>query len=433
GGHRPAHPLRSGGRPPAAHLEAIKDNNEPLVDMPLQTSLAMRKGNGPATFTRSSTATYKDQDGVMQTAAIDEPRFEAEGFLHERASYNTCLQSEDFTAVNWVKQGSLDVTGNTDTAPDGNTTADTLDDSQTGVWTAVQQVVTVADDSYTHCFSSFIKKDADESRFPLLRITLAGGTVTVQADVVFNTRTGESATSVDITDHSAEDWNDEYWRVWVTAINNSTGNTPAILAVYPAVKTALVASGYEQDVTGSIVAWGAQFEQIMPFPTSYIPTTTTAVTRSYDRLQISSENNCPAKSEAQTFAITLKAFGQDSVFHQVPLLVKPNGYRLLRLNNGTGENLNFYKSAALQFGDRYKQLRRYVIAMAASPGNTPFLMSGYVDGELVDSVTTAYTDPVEGVDLIHIGSSGSVNQFNGHLSDFRIYAFEAAPEEVRML
>ena len=66
---------------------------EPDVHIPFNDSLVMRAGFGPydrinigndyvelnsrsATFTRASTATYIDKSGVMQTAEINEPRFE---------------------------------------------------------------------------------------------------------------------------------------------------------------------------------------------------------------------------------------------------------------------------------------------------------------------------------------------------------------------
>lgn len=49
------------------------------------------------TFTRTTTATYIDKSGVLQTAAINEPRFEREGLLMEGQSSNYILNSDDPT------------------------------------------------------------------------------------------------------------------------------------------------------------------------------------------------------------------------------------------------------------------------------------------------------------------------------------------------
>jgi hypothetical protein len=83
-------------------------------------------------FSRGTIGTYFNKTGVMQTAAIDEPRFtynpttlKFEGLLLEPAIYNLLLYSEDFTNANWVKTGTT-VTSNTTVAPDGTTTADTI-------------------------------------------------------------------------------------------------------------------------------------------------------------------------------------------------------------------------------------------------------------------------------------------------------------------
>ena len=90
------------------------------------------------TFTRASTATYFDETGVLQSAAIDAPRFDydpatlaARGFLIEEARTNSLTYSEAFdTTPNWGVVRST-ITANAVVAPDGNTTADKLVEDST--------------------------------------------------------------------------------------------------------------------------------------------------------------------------------------------------------------------------------------------------------------------------------------------------------------
>ena len=62
---------------------AVGRINNPLVHIPLKNSLDMLIGAGSVTLTRSTTATFIDRYGIVQSAAIDEARFEKEGLLLE--------------------------------------------------------------------------------------------------------------------------------------------------------------------------------------------------------------------------------------------------------------------------------------------------------------------------------------------------------------
>lgn len=109
----------------------------PDVWAPLSDSLQLLAGSAPAdtltisgtsyplktksvSFSRASTATYIDKSGVLQTATINEPRFEKEGLLIEGQSTNYFLYSNN--PSNWV---GIDPTLNKTFGPMGNTQAPT--------------------------------------------------------------------------------------------------------------------------------------------------------------------------------------------------------------------------------------------------------------------------------------------------------------------
>ena len=84
------------------------------------------------TFTRASTGTYFDSNGVMRTAAVNQPRWDYDpvthqlrGLLLEDARTNLWLQSADASNAAWSKSGAPlpVVTANQITAPDGSLTA----------------------------------------------------------------------------------------------------------------------------------------------------------------------------------------------------------------------------------------------------------------------------------------------------------------------
>ena len=65
----------------------------PTFKIPLINSVSSVPSGLVSTFTRNSTATYIDDDGILQTAGIDVPRFQNGRYLCELAATNRFLQS----------------------------------------------------------------------------------------------------------------------------------------------------------------------------------------------------------------------------------------------------------------------------------------------------------------------------------------------------
>ena len=89
-------------------------------------------GTNLITFSRASTGTYVDSDGLIKTAVADAPRFdhdpvtgESLGLLIEEERTNLFTYSEEFDDATWLKSNAT-VTANDAVAPDGTSTADKL-------------------------------------------------------------------------------------------------------------------------------------------------------------------------------------------------------------------------------------------------------------------------------------------------------------------
>src|SRR5690606_14687750 len=107
------------------------------------------------TITRASTGTYFDSAGVMQTAAIDEPRvdydpdtLELRGLLVEGSRTNLWTRSAEFNQAVWVKSEGTTITANAGTAPDGTASADKIIGAVGSGSRYVRQNATLTADGY---------------------------------------------------------------------------------------------------------------------------------------------------------------------------------------------------------------------------------------------------------------------------------------------
>ena len=272
------------------------------------------------TFTsRASTATYYDNTGTLQTAAIDTERLTYNpsdltapaSQLFEGARTNSILYSEDFTKANWNGTAS---TGTT-IVSQGHT-LDLLTDNDGAVAEYEFQDVAVVNDSATHCTSLFVKQSGTDNKARITAQLLGGTSLNNSWVLDFSTLTASHVLDAGGEFLSFDDYGDGLYRISVKVTNNTSGNTSLRTAIYPAYL------GVATDV-GSVYAGGVQVELNSSYPTSYIPTTTTAVTRSADvytsasstrvaPLLTASAENIPNLNEDWTLSFDLKVNGKNS-------------------------------------------------------------------------------------------------------------------------
>ena len=223
-------------------------------------SVLPSSGVGDFNFTRSGSATRINSQGLIETVGngvsrlnyplIDGKVAGCPSHLLEPQKINQLQRSQEFSNSYWINNG-VTITENNEISPDGTLNADLLTGVsggfgvvRFGTWSATNKVA-----------SCFAKKGSTE----LFKIANGSGGV---GGVTFNLENGIVITEDSGFDGSIENYGNGWYRC--TAIDTLARSGTFSLGVTAASE--------------SVYLWGAQLES--DYLTSYIPSTSSAVTRS---------------------------------------------------------------------------------------------------------------------------------------------------------
>ena len=262
-------------------------------------SVTDRAGNVGLEFTRSSTATYVGSDGLIKTAAVDEARFDHDkdgnglGLLIEESRTNELTYSEDFTQSPWTTTNTT-VTANSGTAPDGTNTATFLAETNVSNYFGIYYN---SSPSWTDCTTTVYVKANGRDYANLYLNVQNRNFVSAMFDLVNLTSTVTEGSESTFTSHSAsiEEMPNGWRRLRLTVIAPSSVTRPTFFlnvssdGSSPNTGQDGRSPQYQGDSTKGLLIWGTQSE-FARFPTSYIPTTSSTVTRAVDVAKITGTN-----------------------------------------------------------------------------------------------------------------------------------------------
>jgi hypothetical protein len=264
--------------------------NFPTIRPTLNLNFARSKTLDPRiTFTRSSTATYVDEDGLIKTAAADEARFdhdpttgESKGLLIEGSGNNYFDQSQ--TMSNWsVSNASFETNTAETLAPDGTNTAHKL--TATGSGEIQHNIIKFTGiNNYNNTyFSVWLKTASGNGHFQMNT-----GNIVYPANATTGYLAVYGAYVIPYPNG---------WYRFVVARNYSSTSGGVTLGIHLNANSGnggygvISAQSFEQSGE-ALYIWGPQWEtnsNVLDM-TSYIPTSGSTATRSRDKVSIEGDN-----------------------------------------------------------------------------------------------------------------------------------------------
>jgi hypothetical protein len=368
---------------------------------------------------------------VLETAASGVARFdhnpitdESLGLLIEEQRTNLFTYSEQFNDAAWTKTASS-ITANTIVAPDGALTGDALIENTATAEHVLIQTVTTASNS-ARSFSVYAKaagrsvirllfdRDAGFTDYCLAIFDLASGTVVSASNA--GTGSGAAGTIVAV--------GNGWYRCTLTGTPSTTAGTTLRNIVYLQA-TSGGGTGYTGNGYSGIFLWGASLEQ-GAFPTSYIQTVASQVTRAADAASMTGANFSSWYNQAEgtlySDAITLAPIPVVRAFASI--------------NDGTGNN-RWTSTVTDSTGPVIRPLRNTNgagllftptpagAANATQSGNkvalaiTNYEVSMCFNGGTAVTATNTYLAPV--VTQMQIGQQLNGSFLNGHIRKLSYY------------
>ncbi len=359
---------------------------------------------GSITFTRGSVATCAKGDGTIVKLTSNQPAVQPAtcgltqlGVVIEAPATNRLLRSEEFDNAAWDKTGI--VVADAYTSPDGTADAESLEDDNASGTEGVCQTI-LMDNQRQYAFSVFLRSGTATSA----HLTITG--------------TGNSAgdVSLDIASIPACVANcDAYGSTWFRYGKVSGAYGAALTAITACVNVGTIAG---TATVGTIGVWGAQTESEAAWATtaqhatSYIPTTTAAVTRAAAVLTAATPANITDTVGCIGLTAYFRRWDGTSIlsgtwFSFAGGLTFDDGSATLARLGGGGGNLNSNTLANI--------LNRNVRALGGWR-TSDTSKSNYSDNTAATTAGTFNGTAVHPT-IFYMGSSGVSGQFEGWVSD----------------
>lgn len=378
-----------------------------------------------ATFSRAGTATYYDNAGILQSAAANQPRFDhnpsthaVTGLLIEDSSTNLLLQSQQFTITPWGNNG-VTVTPNAITAPDGTMTGTNLIVNASGGSRSLSQGLTASTN-----YVATVWLRANTATSAAVGLYDAGGTLWG------NPSSGSTAVILSgpgtLVPYIA---GGALWHV--NSLSTTQWTRVAIFRATTSSRFFVYPKLLGQTIGDSVYVWGAQVESGY-LPTSYIPTTTTTVTRAADTLTV------PASGWFNATSGTMAAEGV------LPYLGGTKYPGIVSLNDGTANNameclvndatgdtrsMNIYNAGASTFVSTQSAYTAGA-ALKCSLGYASGNIRAAIDGVL-GTLNTASSIPT--LTTLNIGVNRGTHHLNGWVKSVSYFPARVLDAQVQLL
>ncbi len=380
-------------------------------------SVLPSNGNGDFNFTRASSATRVNKDGLIETVGSGIPRLDylngsCPSLLLEPQRTNLLPYSKDYSVSNWSKYGSGTgvapiLTSNYAISPDGTLNASRLQFNK-GTGTTDSDIsilndnVTVSSGATTSK-SVYVKSNTSE-----------------EYDIVVYGASDASGTNIKKVRVTSE------WQrvdVYKTVSSTTSGITIGLREIN--------VTGLSN--TADVLVWGAQLEE-GSYPTSYIPTSGSAVTRIADVCNNAGNEQVINSTEGvlyfetkgfinvPTFSryIQLSKNGETGFNNSLVIQHRNNGFLRIYANGTDTSDVHF--NIDIDFTQNHK------IAVL-------YKLNGYklfIDGVAQSLYLTPTQTVFSGLDTLSFDYRGTY-EWNGSIKDVRVYNTALTDQELQAL
>jgi hypothetical protein len=409
--------------------------NFPAISPTLNLNFARSKKLDPRiTFTRSSSATRTNAQGLIEVVGTDTPRFEHSvvgvgstvtsvqslGLLIEASRTNLITYSEQFDNAAWTKS-YLGITTNTSatTAPDGSTNTDALLETAATDEHRIRQTFTGLTTNTNYTTSVYVKDlggrnlgiriiDTDNTSNGYFAIfsPSAGNIVISHSSLGAGIATSSTITNV----------GNGWYRATLTG-NAGVSCTKYILDLFCYSDTSF---NYAGDITKGLYLWGAQLEA-GSFATSYIPTVASTVTRSADNASMTGTNFSSwynstegtlfaqaAPSTSAAYSGYLYSIGSD--FNNSITAYRQSDYQpVVRIRSSSSDVYG-----ALGFGAIWTTNTVRKVGLTFKTNSFNSAVSGTVSSDVTSGTLPSYSN-------LSLGSLSNGNYLNGTISQLLYY------------
>jgi hypothetical protein len=344
--------------------------------------------------------------------------------LIEEQRTNLLTYSEQFDNAVWTKTRSS-ITADATTSPDGTQDADKLvEDTATNTHDMTFSASFTSGTAYT---LSIYAKQAGRN----LRIYFPTGAFGFAFSAVFDLSAGTATIALTGTVASITNVGNGWYRCSITQTATASATSNFTLRLIEGAST----TSYTGDGTSGIFIWGAQLEA-GAFATSYIPTTTTALTRNADVASMTGTNFSDWYNASEG-----SLFGEFSVYTSV------GSKAIVGITDGTNNNRVQFFAAS---NDPFVLSPRLVAGgVATNPANTgsiavnsvgkaiiAYAVGTNAGGFSINGSSIAQSSPASAfssVNSLEIGKATGLTQLNGYIRRIAYYPTRLANEQLQAL
>jgi hypothetical protein len=339
-------------------------------------SIKPTSGAGDMTVVRATTARRVNSAGLIESMANNVPRLDysngsCPSLLVEPQRTNLALYSEQFDNASWTKT-RLTISANTSVSPDGFTSADSVfETTDNNTHLLFRRPNVTATNPFT--FSCFVKANG-RRRLNLQIFDSSTLFASALFDVISGVVIATNGTS------KIEDYGNGWYRCAISNVSPTTSLGYAQIGLATDTYTnSNVLDSYVGDVTKGVLLYGAQFE-LGSYPTSYIPTTTAAVTRNADLISKTGISSLIGQTEGVIFADFVWE-GSTTGAADYPLLVYGSSYgNFVALSTFNNTNAMYVYVGGANVvainGTTFVNGQRYKIAMAYKLNDFVYYLNG---------------------------------------------------------